>query len=143
MPETRGWPRPLPRLGAKLSVTIGNPITDKIKPLVKAWRDIASKQRGAVGMGGEWGTDPKSPSPVSSQASPSPKSGDGSIGGFGQRVIRSEGDLADGSERDIRIKICEILQKAVQELGEEVEKDEGRFVKGLWTQSRKVCSNAA
>jgi monolysocardiolipin acyltransferase len=34
MPENRSFPRFLPRLGARLSVTFGEPITDRLKSLV-------------------------------------------------------------------------------------------------------------
>ena len=112
MPEPRGFPRFLPRPGARLSITIGQPLTSKIKPLVDDWRDLAAKEPGSAGLGGEW------------------------TGGEAQRVERSRGELADGRERDVRVKICEVLQDAVRQLGERVETDEGRFDTGLWSQSR-------
>jgi monolysocardiolipin acyltransferase len=38
MPETRGWPRPVPRKGGNVSITIGEPLTSRIKPLVEEWK---------------------------------------------------------------------------------------------------------
>lgn len=34
MPETRGWPRFLPRLGAEIDVVFGEPITHRVRPLL-------------------------------------------------------------------------------------------------------------
>ena len=112
MPETRGFPRFLPRPGARIRITIGQPLTSQIKPLVDDWRGLAAKESGSAGVGGEW------------------------TGGEAQRLERSRGELADGRERDIRVRICEVLQDAVRQLGERVESDEGRFDKGMWSQSR-------
>ncbi len=112
MPENRRFPRFIPRPGARISITIGQPLTSKIKPLVDDWRGIAEKEPGSAGIGGEW------------------------TAGEGQRQERSRGDLADGKEIEVRKKICEMLQEGVRDLGERVERDEGRFEKGLWCQSR-------
>jgi monolysocardiolipin acyltransferase len=38
MNERRGAPRFLPRTGAKISITVGEPITSRIQPLVDAFR---------------------------------------------------------------------------------------------------------
>ena len=38
MPETRGWPRPVPRKGGNVSITIGQPLTSTIQPLVEEWK---------------------------------------------------------------------------------------------------------
>lgn len=72
---------------------------------------MAAKEPGTAGVGGEW------------------------TGGQGQRQERSRGDMADGKEREIRIKICEELQQGVRELGERVERGEGRFEGRTWSQS--------
>jgi len=111
MPEDRKFPRFVPRRGDRLSVTIGQPITSSIKPLVDDWRDIAAREPGTAGMGGEW------------------------TAREGQRLERSRGDLADGQEREVRVKICDLLQDKVRELGEKVEREEGRFERGVWSQS--------
>ena len=123
MPESRTFPRFLPRPGATLSVTIGSPITSRIQPLVDAWREIASHESGTVGIGGVW---TKQDGGVESPS------------GHEQRTIRERGDLAEGKERQVRIKITEVLQEAVRELGEMVERKEGRFERGEWSQSRRM-----
>lgn len=119
MPETRTFPRFFPRFGARISITIGQPITSKIQPLVDRWRDIASQEGGTVGIGGDW--DPEG----------------NSVGGDKQREVRSRGDLAGGKEEETRIKITDVLQEEVRLLGEEVERREGRFDRGEWSQSRR------
>ena len=112
MPEDRKFPRFLPRPGARISITIGEPLTSRIQPLIDDWRNIAEKEVGPVGIGGEW------------------------TGGYNEKVVRSKGDLAGGKERNVRITICNLLQDGVRELGDKVEMAEGRFEKGLWSQSR-------
>ena len=111
MPEDRRFPRIVPRPGARLSITIGQPVTSRIKPLVDDWRSAAGREPGTAGVGGEW------------------------TAGEGQRHERSRGILADGKEREIRLKICEMVQNSVRELGEKVEKNEGRFERKIWSQS--------
>jgi len=37
MPETRGWPRFLPRLGAEIDVVFGEPITHRVRPLLNRY----------------------------------------------------------------------------------------------------------
>jgi monolysocardiolipin acyltransferase len=117
MNETRKFPRFIPRPGAKISITVGKPITDQIRPLVDAWRELALKETGRVGIGGDWG------------------------GGVNEtnveRGLRSKGELAGGEEIKVRKKICEVLQDAVRRLGEEVEAKEGRFETHAWSQSRE------
>lgn len=119
MPETRGWPRAVPRRGGDVSITIGESLTDKIKPLVDEWRAVARTQTGTVGIGGEWEKQDESPP------------------GEHQRRTRQAGDLAEGKERDIRIRICEALQDSLRELGQDVERKEGRFDRGEWSNSTR------
>ncbi|OCF35450.1 monolysocardiolipin acyltransferase [Kwoniella heveanensis BCC8398] len=123
MDERRGWPRPIPRPGAKISITVGQPLTSQIEPLVKSWREMAEKQVGTVGVGGDWNQESKDdhPGPVGDE----------------QREVRGRGDLAEGRERDVRVKICDLLQEGVRKLGEDVERKEGRFEKGLWSHSTR------
>jgi len=45
MPETRGWPRPVPRAGGNVSITIGSSLTSKIQPLVEEWKRVSAKHR--------------------------------------------------------------------------------------------------
>lgn len=57
MNEYRGFPRFIPRPGGRLSMTIGEPITAKIQPLVDRWRDLAAAEKGSLGIGGGWHPD--------------------------------------------------------------------------------------
>lgn len=118
MNEKRGWPRPVPRTGAKISITYGASITPRIQPLVDEWRGIASREKGTIGLGGEWTKQGDSPA------------------GEDQRAIRSQGILAGGKEEQMRIRITKELQDAVTKLGEEVEEREGRYERREWCQSR-------
>ncbi|WWC61124.1 uncharacterized protein I303_103703 [Kwoniella dejecticola CBS 10117] len=126
--ERRGWPKPVPRPGAKISITVGQPLTSRIEPLVKAWRELADREVGTVGVGGEWKQEPHNEDRVNVVSN---------LGNVGevQREIRSRGDLSEGKERDVRIKITEMLQEGLAQLGKTVEEKEGRFEKGLWSQS--------
>ena len=109
MPETRRFPRFLPRAGANISVTIGSPLTEAIRPLVDEWRSLAGKEGDEVGVGGEWtGND---------------------------REIRDRGELFEGREKAVRMKIVEVIQEGVRRLGEEIERKEGRFERAEWCQS--------
>lgn len=98
MDEHRGFPRFVPRPGAKVSVTIGESIRPQVEAVVNAHR--------------AQGAQPTGPTHV-------------------------EGDAHDG-DRETRIKITQMLQDAVQALGEKVETYEGRFERGEWTQSRPI-----
>ncbi|WWC69460.1 uncharacterized protein I206_103400 [Kwoniella pini CBS 10737] len=128
--ERRGWPKPVPRPGAKISITVGKPLTSRIEPLVKAWREMAEKEVGTVGIGGEWNQEiEKNDSKLL-----------GNVGNV-QREIRSKGDLSEGKERDVRIKITDTLQAGLAELGRMIEEKEGRFEQGLWSQSTPVLKS--
>lgn len=87
--------------------------------MVDAWKAVAARQSGTVGIGGKWEQEGDSPS-----------------GSF-QKSIRSQGRLADGKEETMRIEIVRMLQEGVRELGEVVERREGRYERGEWCQSRK------
>jgi monolysocardiolipin acyltransferase len=135
MNEYRGFPRPIPRPGGRVSVTIGESISDKIQPLVERWRAIAAQEKGDLGVGGEWrGTDASLTS-----------TGSGSATGREaeeaedrrQRDVRSRGILAGSKEEAIRIEITAAIQEEVRKLGERVESAEGRFERGEWSQSRR------
>lgn len=119
MPESRSWPRVIPRRGGDVSITIGQSLTSRIQPLVNEWRDIAATQTGTVGIGGDWEQRGNSPP------------------GQHQRGMRQAGDLAEGKERDIRIRICEALQDELRGLGQQVERAEGRFERNEWSNSRR------
>lgn len=138
MNEYRGSPKPVPRPGASISITVGQPITDRIKPLVDEWRRIVASEKGALGVGGEWGTPASGAALPGSERSPELKSGEvaqAETGAFQQQMTRSAGELADGRERSVRIRITEAIQEAVRQLGEQVEREEGRFERREWCQS--------
>lgn len=123
MNEYRGFPRPIPRPGGKVSVTIGESISHKIQPLVDRWRAIAAAEKGDLGVGGEW------------------KAADGEarvVEDLRQREVRSRGLLAGSKEEAIRIEITAAIQEEVRKLGERVESEEGRFERGDWSQSRRA-----
>ena len=120
MPESRGFPRFLPRPGAQISVTVGEPVTGSITDLVKAWKDLAAKEPGTVGLGGTW--DPKRDDAPSEHE---------------QRDIRGQGRMAEGKEEEIRTQITATLRERLQELGQYVEGKEGRLDTGEWSQSRR------
>ncbi|AFR93323.2 monolysocardiolipin acyltransferase [Cryptococcus neoformans C23] len=121
MPETRGFPRFVPRPGANISITVGQPLTSQIQPLVKAWKDMASEEKGTLGIGGEWEQKVK---------------GEG-LAGQQQREVRNKGQLIHGREKEVRIKIVEALQEGMRKLGQDVERREGRFKRGLWSHSTR------
>lgn len=123
MNEYRTYPRSIPRPGGRLSMTIGEPITAKIQPLVDRWRDIQASEKGTLGLGGEWKAESGEANPQEDKR---------------QRTVRGQGRLADGREEEIRKQIVAILQEEVRKLGERVEAREGRFERGEWTQSRKM-----
>ena len=107
MPETRGWPRPIPRAGGDVSITIGESLTSKIQPLVEEWKRISKKHRGVGWLETEEGST--------------------------EGTVRESS--ADATEKDFRIRICEALQDNIRALGGEVEREEGRFEKGEWSNS--------
>jgi monolysocardiolipin acyltransferase len=109
MPETRGWPRPVPRAGGNVSITIGESLTSKIQPLVEEWKKISGKHRVVSGLETEQ---------LSTEG-----------------AVRDSG--SDATEKDFRIRICEALQDSIRALGVEVEREEGRFEKGEWSNSTK------
>lgn len=57
MPETRGWPRPVPRKGGNVSITIGEPLTSRIQPLVEEWKSRQSSTDKTVTQGIHAGRD--------------------------------------------------------------------------------------
>nr|ODN95147.1 monolysocardiolipin acyltransferase [Cryptococcus depauperatus CBS 7855] len=121
MPETRGFPRFIPRPGANISITVGKPLTSQIESLVNSWREMASKETGSLGIGGDWKQE---------------ATGEG-LNGSEQRNVRGRGELIGGHEKEVRIGIVEVLQEGIRELGEDVERREGRFENRLWSHSTR------
>lgn len=128
MNEYRGFPRLVPRPGAKVSVTIGEPITSKIQPLVDRWRDLAAAEKGTLGIGGEWQSDQTHMPPGREVEGEEAR----------QRNVRGQGQLAGGQEEQVRKEIVAVLQEEVARLGERVEAKEGRFERGDWSHSRRA-----
>lgn len=118
MDERRGYPRAIPRPGASVSITVGSPLTSRISPLIDLWR-AGAKQVGQPSVAGTVGS--------------------GGVGGGDWASARASGDHPGGkeSEESMRIKICEILQEGVRELGESVERKEGRMERGEWCHSSR------
>ncbi|KAL1409702.1 Lyso-phosphatidylcholine acyltransferase [Vanrija albida] len=98
MDEHRGFPRFVPRGGAKVSVTIGESIRPQVEAVVNAHRAQGAKPSGPTHVDGD--------------------------------------AAAHDADRETRIQITQMLQDAVQALGEKVETAEGRFERGEWSQSR-------
>jgi monolysocardiolipin acyltransferase len=107
-------------------MTIGEPISAKIQPLVDRWRETAAAEKGTLGIGGDW--------LAADQLSQGQRVEEDSR----QRAIRGKGQLAGGAEEEIRKEIVAVLQEEVRKLGDRVERREGRFERGEWTQSRKM-----
>jgi hypothetical protein len=126
MPDTRKYLRFLPRPGKSVSITVGAPITSKILPLVEEWRKVA-QTTGNPGVGGKW-----SPSARRNSFD----EGEDALSSI--QDARTRVDVAatnperqararslDGEER-VRIEICDLLYKELQEMGIAVEKAEGK-----------------
>ncbi|GFZ46115.1 hypothetical protein JCM24511_04361 [Saitozyma sp. JCM 24511] len=129
MDERRGFPRPIPRPGASVSITVGSPLTPRVSPLIDSWR-AAAKQLGR----------PPGEAGAAGAVGASGASGEGGSGG-GDWAARASGDHdhpgGKEAEESMRIKICEILQEGVRELGESVERKEGRMERGEWCHSSR------
>jgi monolysocardiolipin acyltransferase len=127
MDERRGYPRPIPRPGASVSITVGSPLTPRISPLVDSWR-AATKQLG------------RPPGEAGAAGAVGASGCIGEVGsGNGDWAARANGEHPGGKEAEesMRIKICEILQEGVRELGESVERKEGRMERGEWCHSSR------
>jgi monolysocardiolipin acyltransferase len=114
MPETRGWPRPVPRKGGEVSITIGKSLTSTIQPLIEEWKTILRSR-------------PKEKTKT----------------GTGEKQVIGRSEDMDHRERDIRIRICRALQDGVHALGVNVEREEGRFENGEWSNSTKRLDTRA
>lgn len=144
MPDTRKYLRGIPRPGHKVSVTVGEPITSKIIPLMHEWRRLSRKEkssrqdqdpdRAGEGIGGKWSenasevdrrlqmeTDAAAKLNIANSRQPSRKN----------RQDRSQSlSSADGSptrdEVQIRIDMTNLLFSELETLGKRVEKEEGK-----------------
>lgn len=124
MNERRGFPRFLPRPGAKISITIGPSISPLIEPLVKAYKTTRAE------------LDQQAPLHTAPKELPGPRT----LSNTDQEG-KNYGDWPyagreDEATRDARIAITARLQEELTKLGERVETEEGRFERGEWAQSR-------
>ncbi|KAJ9102349.1 hypothetical protein QFC21_002749 [Naganishia friedmannii] len=129
MPDTRKYLRFLPRPGKSVSITIGQPITSKILPLVEGWKQLAQNS-GNPGVGGKWSQRARSNvQDDDALALRSIKDAQTKVNVAAQnpeRRARSTGLSSNGEEQRIRISICDLLYKVIQDMGIKVEQQEGK-----------------
>lgn len=129
MPNTRKYFRGFPRPGARISVTVGQPIEHKVIPMIKEWRRLWRRSAGdtqdAKGFGGKWGNVETSED--------LPSSAEEKVEALKQlqpmRQMRQEAGLTDEagrSEADLRIRICDVLYKELEQMGLQIEAEEGK-----------------
>ena len=107
-------------------MTVGQPITEKIRPLVEEWQRTTRALGTTAGVGGEW-EPANGPGETASLASEGEKT----------REVRGAGELAGGAEQQLRMRITALIQEEVAKLGREVEEREGRFERGEWCHSTR------
>ncbi|KAJ9092616.1 hypothetical protein QFC19_008654 [Naganishia cerealis] len=127
MPDTRKHLRFLPRPGKSVSITIGQPITSKILPLVEGWKQIA-RNSGNLGLGGKWSHSARSSNlDDDALALNNIRDAQTKVKVAAQNPERQARSTAlSGDEQRIRIDICDLLYKEVQEMGIKVEQQEGK-----------------
>lgn len=140
MPDDRKYLRFLPRAGKSVSLTVGNPITSKIVPLVEEWRrlvDLAAAAAGGGGdpealtggRGGSWSAHDPESAHIESML---PHVHDAETrlslaNAHPERRARMTGHLVEKKqEESIRKRICEVLTDELQALGIAVEEKEGK-----------------
>lgn len=124
MNENRGFPRFIPRGGARVSITIGESITPLIAPLVETWRANL----------------PRASSSPSSASAPTAETKEESDADALRAHQVHHADYLSGAfdpDEATRREITSLLQEQVRALGEQVEEEEGRFARGTWGQSRR------
>jgi monolysocardiolipin acyltransferase len=124
MPDTRKYLRFLPRPGKRISITIGDPITNKIAPLVDEWRRVARSTPGRLGVGGSWSGKEGIETALGSIQDAQTKIDLAAINP--ERKERSRGTIGGGKEESIRIKICQVLTDELVSIGNRIEKREGK-----------------
>jgi hypothetical protein len=128
MPDTRKYLRFLPRPGKSVSITVGQPITSKILPLVEGWRQVAQTS-GNPGVGGKWSPSARRNSfDEGEYALATIKDAQAKVDLAAlnpERQARTRGHLGSEEER-VRIKICDLLYNEVQQMGIKVEEQEGK-----------------
>jgi monolysocardiolipin acyltransferase len=135
MPETRKYLRFFPRPGKKASVTIGEPITHRILPLVDRWKALAGREGGRLGVGGEWDpqrslshipTEKRKELGFSKVVPDAASVVDEAYREQPTRLERWRGRVAGGEEERMRIEICDVLTEEMRRLGVSVEEEEGK-----------------
>ncbi|GMK57045.1 hypothetical protein CspeluHIS016_0308850 [Cutaneotrichosporon spelunceum] len=121
MNEERKFPRWIPRAGANVSITVGKSITPHIAPLVDAWRTGLPRQAGAS---------------MESTAPTKAESDQSALRAHQAEHVNYLSGEFDPDE-STRQEITAILQERLRSMGETVESGEGRFAKGVWSQSRR------
>ena len=124
MPDTRKYLRFLPRPGKRISITIGNPITDKIAPLVDEWRRVADSTPGRLGLGGSWSGKESIESVLGSIQDAQTKVDLAAINP--ERKERSRGTIGGGKEESVRKEICQVLTDELASMGRRIEEREGK-----------------
>ncbi len=132
MPETRKYLRPFPRPGKSASITIGQPITHLLEPLVERWKAMSRSEKRSIGIGGEWGKGGGEgvghvfAEHRKERNVPNAMEVVGKAMREPDRMERAHGGLAGGEEKKLRIEICDVLTEELQRLGLGVEEKEGK-----------------
>ncbi|KAH8084822.1 hypothetical protein HD553DRAFT_36714 [Filobasidium floriforme] len=124
MPDTRKYLRFLPRPGKRISITIGDPITDKISPLVDEWRRLARVGPGKLGVGGAWSGNERIEASLGAVKDAKTKVDLASSNP--ERRERASGQVADGREVSVRKQICQVLTDELTAMGMHIEAEEGK-----------------
>jgi monolysocardiolipin acyltransferase len=124
MPDTRKYLRFLPRPGKRISITIGDPITDKISPLVDEWRRLAKVGPGKLGVGGAWSGNERIEASLGAVKDAKTKVDLASSNP--ERRERASGQVAEGREVSVRKQICQVLTDELTAMGMRIEAREGK-----------------
>lgn len=124
MPDTRKYLRFLPRPGKRISITIGDPITNKISPLVDEWRRSAKVGPGRLGVGGAWSGTERIEASLSAVKDAKTKVDVASVNP--ERQERASGKFADGRDESVRKRLCQVLMDELTEMGVRIEAQEGK-----------------
>ncbi len=133
MPDTRKYLRFFPRPGKSASITVGDPITQRLVPHVKRWRGIVAGQSHdrSLGIGGDWGAEGWTSHVLAEhrrerRPSPDPETVVRQARSQAERTRREKGDIAGGEEERIRIAMCDVMYDELSTLGRAVEAKEGK-----------------
>jgi len=129
MPDTRKYLRFLPRPGKRISITIGDPITHKVSPLVDEWRRLAGIGPGKLGVGGSWGGTERIEASLGAVKDAKTKVDLASVNP--ERQERASGKVAEGKEESVRKRLSQLLMDELTEMGVRIEAKEGKD-KAAW-----------